>query len=254
MKTMKLLNALGVGLTALYLLMPHAVTAQHGVTPPAELLRVHGIDTSEPSLLAALRDSDPQVRSSAAAQLAQNRDVRAIPAIEKALSTETDTQARIAMGAELARMGDAAGPAHLESMCSDANLSTDDVVRAERQLAMAHDVRPRFPSPGKCADVILAALETVSASDKRRYLLTTLASMVHEVPSDQATRMIADAQNLLADPDGTVRLGASQALADMRSTASIDAIRKAIQNEPSPDLRAFHQHNLDTLLKLQQSQ
>jgi hypothetical protein len=34
--------------------------------------------------------------------------------------------------------------------------------------------------------------------------------------------------------------------------ASIDFIRTAIINEPNPDIRAWHQLNLDKLLKLQQ--
>jgi len=36
------------------------------------------------------------------------------------------------------------------------------------------------------------------------------------------------------------------------STASIDLIRTAIINEPDPGIRAWHQLNLDKLLKLQQ--
>jgi HEAT repeat protein len=119
---------------------------------------------------------------------------------------------------------------------------------------MAHSDRPSLTSPAKCANVILAAIETVSESYQRAELLTALASMVHEVPSDQASRMVADAQNLLQDKDANTRMRESEALADMGSTASIEAIRNAIQNESNPTARAFQQRNLDTLQKLQQPQ
>jgi HEAT repeat protein len=251
---MKALNAKTVVLIAVFLFRSHNATALQGITPAADILHAHGIDTSEPSLIAALNNSDPQLRSLAAAQLTHAHDFQARSAVEKALSTETNTQARIGMASALANIGDPVGARHLESMCSDATLPVEVIVRAEREVAMAHSDRPSLTSPAKCANVILAAIETVSESYQRAELLTALASMVHEVPSDQASRMVADAQNLLQDKDANTRMRASEALADMGSTASIEAIRNAIQNESNPTARAFQQRNLDTLQKLQQPQ
>jgi hypothetical protein len=47
---------------------------------------------------------------------------------------------------------------------------------------------------------------------------------------------------------------ASEALAEMGSTASIDLIRSAMQSETEPSVRSWYQRNLDTLQKLQQAQ
>jgi hypothetical protein len=60
-----------------------------GLMPLSVALCEHGIDTSEPSLVAALKNSDPEARSLAAAELAENHDDLAKPAIENALSAET---------------------------------------------------------------------------------------------------------------------------------------------------------------------
>ena len=49
----------------------------------AEELRSYGIELSEPSLLAALRNANPRVRALAAHQLQSDRDTDAIPAIER---------------------------------------------------------------------------------------------------------------------------------------------------------------------------
>jgi HEAT repeat protein len=66
--------------------------------------------------------------------------------------------------------------------------------------------------------------------------------------------MVTEAQSLLGSKDPTTRMNASRALAEMGSTASTDLIRNAMHRETDPSIRAWHQHDLDTLQKLQQPQ
>ncbi|RZU43082.1 hypothetical protein BDD14_4702 [Edaphobacter modestus] len=68
-----------------------------------------GVDASEPSLIAALKNSNPEVRSLAAAELAEKHEDLAKPAIENALSAETNTRARIDIAASLVSMSDPVG-------------------------------------------------------------------------------------------------------------------------------------------------
>jgi HEAT repeat protein len=246
---------------ALFLLMTPAVFAQLPGTsfgqppmPAADALRARGIDLSRPSLIAALSNRDPQVRSLAAHQLVFNRDPGVIANIEKALSTETDRQARIGLASALASVGDPAGARHLEGMCMDTSLPVDVTVQVVQQLAMAQHSHPNLTSTAKCADVVLAAIESASESYQRRELVSLLPSMVHQVPEDKADRMVKDAQNLLGDGEPATRMGASDALAQMGSIASIEAVRDAIRNESDPVARRSYQRNLDTLQKLQQPQ
>jgi len=58
------------------------------LVPFSVALCEHGIDTSEPSLIAALKNSDPEVRSLAAAELAEKHDDLVKPAIENSLSRD----------------------------------------------------------------------------------------------------------------------------------------------------------------------
>jgi HEAT repeats len=206
----------------------------------------YGIDTSEPSLIAALKNSDPEVRSLAAAELAEKHDDAARPAIENALSAETNIRARIGIAASLMNMGDAVGTKILNGMCTDASLPVEDTVSVVQQIAMAN-----HPT-GICADVVLDAVEHASQDYERMDRITIFPLMYKNVSKEKAGRMVTDAQNLLESQDVTARIRASQALAEMGSIASIDLIRTAIINEPNPDIRAWHQPNLDKLLKLQQ--
>ena len=180
-----------------------------------------------------------------------DRDLSATPAIEQALSTETNNQARVNIASALASAGDPIGAKYLETMCSDASLPDTVILRVVHSLAVANFSHPQLASPGKCADAVLSALESGSESYQRAALVTAFPSMYKDVPKDKAERMVADAQNLLGDNDSSVRMVTSQALADMGSTDSIELIRNAMERETDPALRAVHQRNLDKLLKLQ---
>jgi HEAT repeat protein len=179
-------------------------------------------------------------------------DYLARPEIEKALSAETDNQAKTGIASVLVGMGDPVGSRTLESMCADASMPVDDTVRVVQQIAMTRLSHPNLVSTGTCADVVLTALDHVSENIQRQEILSILPLMVHDVPKDKADRMVAGAQKLLTDKVSSTRMSASDALAEMGSTASIESIRNAIQSEPDPGFRAWHQRNLDKLLKLQQ--
>jgi HEAT repeat protein len=223
-----------------------------GPTPYSVALCEYGIDTSEQSLITALSNSDPIVRSLAANQLLAEHDYQARPAIEKALSSETDDSTKVGIASALAGRGDPVGAKTLESMCSDASLPVDITVMAVRQIAMAKYSSSYPVSTGKCADVVLSKLDSVSQDYQRIELLSVLPSMIHDVPKDKADHLVADAQNLLLSKDLTTRTSASRALADMGSTDSIELIRSAMQRETNRLTRADYQRDLDTLLKLQQ--
>lgn len=223
-----------------------------GPKPYSDVLREHGIDTSEPSLIAALSNSDPLVRSTAAYQLLAEHDYLARPAIVKALSAETDNQAKMGIASALVGFGDPVGAKTLESMCTDATLPVDVTFRVVQQIAMVRLSQPKLVSVGKCADVVLAAFDSANQDYQRRELVSVLPSMIHDVPKDKADRMVTVAQNLLTAKEPATRMGAGDALAQMGSTASIESLRNAIQNEPDHNIREWHQRNLDKLLKLQQ--
>src|SRR5271166_5133596 len=83
----------------------------------AEELKSYGIELSERSLLAALRNSNPRVRVLAAHQLQSDHDTDAIPAIDSALSAEKDPRAGVGIATALSALHDPRGTVYLQEMC-----------------------------------------------------------------------------------------------------------------------------------------
>jgi HEAT repeat protein len=219
----------------------------------AEELQEHGIDTSKASLITALSNSDPKVRSLAAYQLVTDPHLYAIPEVERALASEKDTGTALHIASALAGSGDPVGARRLEATCTNASLAPEMAAQAAEQLEIAERRHPGVASLGKCADAVISALEIASQSYQRRMLISVVAAMAAQTSKDQQDRIISIAQKLLQDDAPATRMRASDALAQMGSTSSIPAIRNAIQSEPDLNVRVSHQRNLDKLLKLSNS-
>jgi hypothetical protein len=110
------------------------------------------------------------------------------------------------MASSLVSVFDPVGATTLTAMCTDASLPSDVTVSAVQQVAILHQFHPEVASPGICADAVLAKLESAKESWERRELVSVLPSMIHQVPSDKADRMIADARKLTSDSEepGTI--------------------------------------------------
>jgi hypothetical protein len=213
----------------------------------AEALKDHGIDLAPASLIAALKNSDPYVRSLAANMLAQDRILEAIPQIESALAAETDPQASIGISGALSALNDPKGAKSLQATCMDSKLPIRFIIESASHLQLLH-----LPS-GACADTILNALKVESNASYRDYALYPLAAMYREVPPDQARRILAAIEGLIKDPAQQmhVHLMASHALAQIGASSSIEALNAAILREHDPNVKARMQVDLDTLQKKQ---
>jgi HEAT repeat protein len=255
----KIISTATIGLSVSLLIISPIIAQMTGTsynespTPFAVSLRAHGIDTSKQSLVAALSNRDPVVRSLAANQLVADHDYLDKPAIEKALAAETDNQTRVGIASALASIGDPVGTRQLESMCTNATLPIDVTVHAVQQLAMVQRSYPKLASAGRCAETVLVALEGASEEYQQRELVSILPVLVRGLPQSTTDRVAADAQNLLTANEPATRMSASDALAQMGATSSTPALRSAIQSEKDPGVRAWHQRNLDKLLKLSNS-
>jgi hypothetical protein len=213
----------------------------------------HGIDTSDASLIVVLHGNDPQLRIMAAGQLAENHDSQAIRALLDALPVENDINVNIFIAASLLGRGYTEGARRLEAICSDPSQSVDAIVRATRSIVTAQFVMPQLASSAKCTDVVLAAFDRASDTNQRIDLILLLAGMVRYVPQEKAVRMVAIEQNLLQDKEIRIRLQAGYALSLMGSTASIGLLREVIQRDENTDIRTGLQMDLNSLLKLQQT-
>jgi HEAT repeat protein len=215
---------------------------------PAEELRSYGIELSEPSLLAALRNSNPRVRMLAAHQLQSDGDTDAIPAIQSALSAEKDPRAGVGIATALSGLHDSKGTEYLQAMCTDTTQPIRVVFEATQMLQLLD-----APSGG-CADALLQSLNTASDRDYRDVILSLLPAIYPEVSHEQSVRILQAIENLLKDKtqQPSVRLAAGQALAQIGLPSSAETLREALLKENDPVMRESLQSDLNVLEKKRQ--
>jgi len=220
-------------------------SSQGRIITVAEALKDHGIDTAPASLIAALKNSDPYVRSLAANMLAQDRILEAVPLIESALTAETDPQARIGISGALSSLNDPKGAESLQAMCRDSKLPIRFIIESALHLQIL-----RLPS-GACVERLLDPLKIGNDASYRDSALYPLTAMYREVAPDQAGRILAVIEGLLKDPaqQMNVRLMASHALVQIGAPSSVEAFNTAILGEQDPNIKARIQADLDTLQK-----
>lgn len=213
----------------------------------AQALKDHGIDTTPDSLIAALKNSDPYVRSLAAHKLAEDRNLDAIPLIKNALAAETNPRARIGYAGALAAYKDPQGVEELQAICSDPKLPIAANIESATYLQMS-----RLPS-AVCAETILDSLTNPGDASFRDSALYPLATMYREVPSDQANRILSAIEALLKDraQQPNARLLASHVLVQIGAPSSIESLKAAVTGEPDATRKSALQADLDALQKKQ---
>ncbi len=209
-----------------------------------EELASHGLTAlSEGSLIAALSDSDPQVRTMAAMKLAEDHHDDAAPAIESALSREQDLKAQIGLSQALWGLHDDFGIAHLHAMCADSSLSFITLISVVDALRLAHT------PAGVCAETFFAAMGRSKEPGEIAMGETRLSAIYCDSTPEQARRILIALRLYLADrkQEAVIRVGASQALADIGTPECAEAIRAAISEEQNPGDRVFFESTLKSL-------
>jgi hypothetical protein len=209
----------------------------------AESLQARGIGITHDSLIAALHNPDPEIRSLAAMKLAEDHDFGAISEIEAALSNETTTRTRIGMSLALRELDNPKGVEGLESMCNDSSLTAESVIELVQTLHLIS-----VPTSA-CAGSVFRSLSQPKTADYRAALIALLPSMYHELPAEQANRAVHLLEGFLLDKNqqAAVHLQASHSLAEIGSSSSSAAIRTALSREVDPALRSRYKEDLDTL-------
>jgi HEAT repeat protein len=212
----------------------------------AEDLASHGVtDLSEESLISALSNSDPEVRSVAALKLAEDHHDDAAPAVESALSREQDPNAQIAISEGLWGLHDDKGIAHLHAMCANPSLKFTTLISVIDALSIT-----RSPA-GVCAETFFAAMGRTKEPGEIAAGTTRLSVIYRDATPSQALRILTTLRSLLADTgqEADIRLEASKALAEIGTPECAAAIRSAISQEQNPDIRVFFEATLKGLQK-----
>ncbi len=226
-------------LAVLFVLIAQSGMAEAPPTFTQELARL-GVSLNKPSLLLALKDARPEVRGLAAAELAEMKEVDALPDILRAANDERDEQTQVNIAAAATWLGSTEGMSLLGRMCQNASLSALTRQSAASTLFDAG----RY----ECYPGVAAMMLPASSADERigaMYLLTQLRGRTKE----QTEEVLRLTLRMLAEPDLRLRLEASQGLRFLGSPAAIAPLREAILREPEEVVRHEMQTALASLTK-----
>ncbi len=202
----------------------HPASESNGSLPTfGELLKQHKIQLTEPALVDALKNADPEVRYLAAQKLAEDKATGAIPAIKDALAAEKVPRTRINIAFALAQLGDAAGFDALKDNCRDRNQAAGiRAFSAQYMLGLNSDSTI-------CLSAVLDILEDGSHGDKIQ--AASLLPQFHNLSPEDLEKVFADLVRALHDPYSLVRLEAGRALADLGDIRAIPELQEAIARE-----------------------
>ena len=190
-----------------------------------DLLRMHNVELTEPALLRALRNPDSEVRALAADKLAEDKATDAIPAIEETLAAEKVPRSRVNIALALGQLGDQTGLTELRNACADSNF-----VPEFRLYAVTY----MFDLHSQTEECLGAAEEIVRSKDVTfgdRISALALLPRFHNLSIEESQKLLELVIDRLDDPEPTVRMGASAALASLSNPAAIPFLKDAIAKE-----------------------
>jgi HEAT repeat protein len=206
-----------------------------------DLLRIQHIELTEPALLRALNNPNPDVRFLAAMKLEEDKAVDAIPAIKEALAIERVPRDRVNMAVALGLLGDPAGHAELKKVCADRNFIPEFRLYAVRYMFDLH-----FQD----ADCLRAAEEVAESKDLRpgdRVSALSLLPQFQNLTPEESQEVFELVLKCLEDPEPIVRMAASDALASLGNPSAIPYIEAAIAKEQEEGTRLVFQRDLKKL-------
>ena len=214
-----------------------------GEGPPEtieEALLRHHIALTKESLVAALRNQDPEVRQLAAQKLASNGAIDTIPSMNEALSEERVPWNRANIAFALAQLGDKAGMVTLKSICEDAAMPAFTRIAAVQHLQWLHD--------DSCLTAVAEVLQFGEDSGSRIAAIS-LVSWGHHFSEGDSLRFFDLIVKALEDPAPGVRIEASSALGRLGNVSAIPSLQAALAKEHEMSIRLAIRRALQRLQK-----
>lgn len=211
-----------------------------GTPPPpvetfADGLTRHNIPLTEPDLLSALKNSNPEIRSLAAAQLAASDDHAALKYMITAFQDERDPQVQVNIAGAATWLGSNLAIEQLKNICRDLNQPSAARLDAARYISNKQ-LSDCFPTVRDIAR---------NDQDAAVRVLAITTALYYRGQSDGAEKIAVQALN---DIDPTVRVTAADSLRSLRATDTIPALQSSLQSEGDEIAR---EHIRETLRVLQ---
>jgi HEAT repeat protein len=223
---------------AVTLLGSQPISQNDGLPTFGELLKRHNIQLTQPALVDALRNTDPEVRDLAANKLAEDKAVETIPAIKDALASEKVPWTRMNIAYALAQMGESIGFETLEGNCKNKDSGNVRARSAEYLLRFNRDSTT-------CLSGVLDLLKGGSNGD--RMLAAELLPRFHNLSTEDSEKVFTGLVGALHASHAAVRLEAGRALADLGDRRGIPELRDAIEAEQEQDIRPRLEQDLRIL-------
>jgi HEAT repeat protein len=194
-----------------------------GTPPPpvetfADGLTRRNIPLTEPDLIAALKNPDPEIRSLAAAQLAASDDHSALKYMITAFQDERDPQVQVNIAGAASWLGSNIAIQQLKNICRDIN-----------QPSTARLDAARYISNKQLPDCFPAVREIArNDQDATIRVLAITAAFSYRGQSEGAQKIAIQSLN---DLDPTVRITAADSLRSLRATDAITALQSALQSD-----------------------
>lgn len=210
-----------------------------------QLLQLHHVELTEPSLLRALKHPDATVRGLAAMKLAEDKAADAIPAVKQALVVEKTPRARVDIAVALGLLGDSGGRNELRKACADESFPSEFRLYAVRymfDLGVEKD-KDCLRAAEEIAQIVDADYHTTGYRVSALELLPRFRNMT----ADESKTIFQLMVDRLDDLELTVRMEAGQSLATLGNTAAIPYLESAIAGEQEGSVRSALELDLQTL-------
>ena len=210
-----------------------------------DLLHMHNIDLTAPSLVAALRNTDPEVRWLAAVQLQEDKVVEAIPAIYQALESEKAPRARVNMALALALLGDTEGRDEMHRLCADETFPPEFRLYAVRYMFDLHVSKDEscLRTAEQIANLVSPDYHTIA----HRISALELLPRFHDLTPEESDKVFRIVARRLKDPEPTVRMQAGRSLTVIGNPAAITDLQRAIAREDEEGTRNVLEQELEKL-------
>jgi HEAT repeat protein len=207
----------------------------------AEALKRHHVALTRSALVAALQNSDPEVRGLAAAQLAEEEATEAVSAIVKALDAEHVPLTKVNIAFALARLGNEKGVKTLESACHET-----ETVAGVRMTAAMYMVN--FLHKNTCLADVVGVLDSRNDDQSgNRMQALSLAPSFKGLSEGESQRLVAVTISNLQDTTASVRISASDALVRLGDASAVPYLQKAATVEQDDVVRNAMENALKRL-------
>jgi HEAT repeat protein len=203
-------------------------------TVDSVLMQYH-IPNTIPTLRAALKNPDPNIRTLVAGVLAQDKDVDSIPLLREALESEQIESVKLSIATALASLKDYKGLDSLKTTCNDRDVRpTTRLIAANRLLEGGRD---------DCTASVVDILGETPDPSSRELGLQYLRRIT-SAPSSLLPMLQTILLNELRDTSPINRQYASECISVFGDVNAIPALEKAISIEKDQATRFHLEENL----------